>query len=164
MINCEGKVVLFDETYPMASCGHSNLTPWRTPRETDEVTLKGLLEEAVAGITDFTSAIFNIHVPPYNSTLDECPKLDWDTDPPTPIVTGGVLQSGPAGSTAARELVEERQPLLMLTGHIHEARGLVKIGRTTVINPGSEYGEGVLRGCIVTLEPGKVVGYQMTSG
>ena len=164
VINCEGKVVLFDETYPMASCGHSNPTPWRTPRETDEVTLEGLLEEAVAGITDFTSAIFNIHVPPYNSTLDECPKLDWDTDPPTPIVTGGVLQFAPAGSTAARKVVEQHQPLLMLTGHIHEARGLVKIGRTTVINPGSEYGEGVLRGCIVTLEPGKVVGYQMTSG
>ena len=52
----------------------------------------------------------------------------------------------------------------MLTGHIHEARGLVKIKRTTVVNPGSEYGEGVMRGCILTLEPGKVVGYQMTSG
>jgi len=54
--------------------------------------------------------------------------------------------------------------MLMLTGHIHESRGLVKVGRTTVINPGSEYGEGILRGCIVNLQPGKVVGYQMTSG
>jgi Icc-related predicted phosphoesterase len=63
-----------------------------------------------------------------------------------------------------RKIIDKYQPLLMLTGHIHESRGLVKLGRTTVINPGSEYGEGVLRGCIVTLEPGKVVGYQMTSG
>ena len=61
-------------------------------------------------------------------------------------------------------VVEKYQPLLLLTGHIHESRGLVKVGRTTVINPGSEYGEGILRGCIFTLEPGKVVGYQMTSG
>ncbi len=116
------------------------------------------------GIDDFTSAIFNFHVPPYDSTLDDCPKLDWTTDPPAPIVVAGVAQSAPAGSHAVRDAVERHQPLLQLCGHIHEARGLVKIKRTTVVNPGSEYGEGVLRGCILTLEPGKIVGYQMTSG
>jgi Icc-related predicted phosphoesterase len=96
--------------------------------------------------------------------LDDCPKLDWSTDPPTPVVVGGVAQSAPAGSTAVRKIVEKYQPMLMLTGHIHESRGLVKVGKTTVINPGSEYGEGILRGCIVNLQPGKVAGYQMTSG
>jgi len=63
-----------------------------------------------------------------------------------------------------RKIIEKYQPLLALTGHIHESRGLVNMGRTTVINPGSEYGEGIIRGCIITLQPGKVVGYQMTSG
>jgi Icc-related predicted phosphoesterase len=164
VINCEEKIVLLEDTYPMANCGYSNPTPWQTPRETDEATLEQLLEKAVAGVEDFTSAIFNMHVPPYDCTLDDCPKLDWSTDPPTPIVVAGVPQSAPAGSTAVRKVVEKYQPLLLLTGHIHESRGLVKVGRTTVINPGSEYGEGVLRGCIFTLEPGKVVGYQMTSG
>ena len=105
-----------------------------------------------------------MHVPPYDCTLDECPKLDWSTDPPTPVVVAGVAQTASVGSTAMRKVIEKYQPLLCLTGHIHESRGLVKLGRTTVINPGSEYGEGILRGCIVTLEPGKVVGYQMTSG
>lgn len=38
------------------------------------------------------------------------------------------------------------QPLLALHGHVHESAGNVKIGRTLCINPGSEYGEGVLRG------------------
>jgi Icc-related predicted phosphoesterase len=164
VINCEEKVVLLEDTYPMANCGFSNPTPWDTPRETDEATLEQLLEKAIVGVEDFTSAIFNMHVPPYDCTLDDCPKLDWSTDPPTPIVTAGVPQSAPAGSIAVRRVVEKYQPLLLLTGHIHESRGLVKVGRTTVINPGSEYGEGVLRGCIFTLEPGKVVGYQMTSG
>ena len=164
VINCEEKVVLLEDTYPMANCGYSNPTPWQTPRETDEATLEQLLEKAVVGVEDFTSAIFNMHVPPYDCTLDDCPKLDWSTDPPTPIVVAGVPQSAPAGSIAVRRVVEKYQPLLLLTGHIHESRGLVKLGRTTVINPGSEYGEGVLRGCIFTLEPGKVVGYQMTSG
>jgi Icc-related predicted phosphoesterase len=164
VINCEGRIVMFDDLYPMANCGHSNPTPWNTPRETDEATLEQLLEKAIQGIDDFSSAIFNVHVPPYDCTLDVCPKLDWSTDPPTPIVVGGVPQSAAAGSTAVRKVIEKYEPLLALTGHIHESRGLVKLGRTTVINPGSEYGEGIIRGCIITLEPGKVVGYQMTSG
>ncbi len=164
VVNCEERVVRVDDLYPMANCGYSNRTPWDTPREVEEEVLEEHLERAVQGIEDFTSAIFNMHVPPYDCTLDECPKLDWSTDPPTPIVIAGVAQSASVGSTAVRKVVEKYQPLLMLTGHIHESRGLVKLGRTTVINPGSEYGEGILRGCIITLEPGKVVGYQMTSG
>jgi Icc-related predicted phosphoesterase len=164
VVNCEGRMVVINDIYPMANCGYSNPTPWHTPREVDEDTLEGHLEQAVQGIDDFSNAIFNMHVPPYDCTLDECPKLDWSTDPPSPVVVAGVAQSASVGSTAVRNVVEKYQPLLMLTGHIHEARGLVKIGRTTVINPGSEYGEGILRGCIVTLAPGKVVGYQMTSG
>jgi hypothetical protein len=32
------------------------------------------------------------------------------------------------------------------------------------VNPGSEYGEGVLRGCLLNLQAGKVEGYQLTSG
>jgi uncharacterized protein len=41
---------------------------------------------------------------------------------------------------------------------------MAKLGRTTCINPGSEYAEGVLRGCIVTFVDGEVQGFQMTSG
>jgi Icc-related predicted phosphoesterase len=54
--------------------------------------------------------------------------------------------------------------MLGLHGHIHEAQGVVKIGKTTCINPGSEYGEGVLRGCLVVFADGKIEGSQMTSG
>ena len=164
VVNCEGRVVMVDDLFPMANCGYSNPTPWATPREVDEDSLEVILEEAVQGVDDFTSAIFNLHVPPYDCTLDDCPKLDWSTDPPSPIVVGGVPQSAPAGSTAVRKIIEKYKPLLALTGHIHESRGLVKLGRTTVINPGSEYGEGIIKGCIITLSPGKVVGYQMTAG
>ena len=39
-----------------------------------------------------------------------------------------------------------------------------KIGRTTAVNPGSEYGEGVLRGIIVSIAGDKVESTQMTSG
>jgi hypothetical protein len=51
-----------------------------------------------------------------------------------------------------------------LHGHIHEARGMIDYGRTPAFNPGSEYGEGVLRGLIVAIRGGEVVGHQFTSG
>jgi hypothetical protein len=38
------------------------------------------------------------------------------------------------------------------------------MGRTQCINPGSEYGEGVLRGCLITIADGKVKSFQMTAG
>jgi uncharacterized protein len=40
----------------------------------------------------------------------------------------------------------------------------VRLGRTLVINPGSDYGDGILRGCLILLEEGRVAGHQLTSG
>jgi uncharacterized protein len=54
--------------------------------------------------------------------------------------------------------------MLSLHGHIHESGGAVRIGRTLSVNPGSEYGEGVLRGCLLTLAKDEVKNYQLTAG
>jgi Icc-related predicted phosphoesterase len=43
--------------------------------------------------------------------------------------------------------------MLALHGHIHESKGVQLIGRTRVVNPGSEYAEGVLDGALVDLDP-----------
>jgi Icc-related predicted phosphoesterase len=51
-----------------------------------------------------------------------------------------------------------------LHGHIHESRSAQKVGRTMCINPGSEYGEGVLRGVIVDLSKQKLESYTFTMG
>lgn len=161
---CEGQVVAIDEFHTMASVGFSNPTPWKTPREIPDEKLGEIIEGMCAQVKDFSHCVFNFHVPPLDSTLDSCPKLDWNTDPPTPIVSGGQMVFAGAGSQAVRDAIQKHQPLLGLHGHIHESQGVAKIGRTTCINPGSEYGEGVLRGCLVTLSDGAVEGYQMTSG
>ena len=63
----------------------------------------------------------------------------------------------PVGSTAVREESRWYKPLLGLHGHIHESRGIYKLGRTVCINPGSEYAQGILRGAIVDLR-GKETG------
>jgi Icc-related predicted phosphoesterase len=163
-IPCEGKIVSIDDDHTMASVGFSNPTPWHTPREIPDEKLGEIIEDMCAQVKDFGHCIFNFHVPPIDSTLDSCPKLDWNTDPPSPIISGGQIVFAGAGSQAVRKAIETYQPMLSLHGHIHESQGMIKIGRTTSINPGSEYGEGILRGCLVTFADGKIEGYQMTSG
>jgi len=69
-----------------------------------------------------------------------------------------------AGSTAVRKAVERDQPLVGLHGHIHESRGVTKVGRTLCLNPGSEYNTGILRGAICELDGEKIKSYVLTSG
>lgn len=163
-IACEGEAVMIDDTYPMISVGFSTFTPWDTPREVSDEELGVMIEEMIAKVSEPSKSIFNFHDPPNDSTLDTCPKLDWETNPPTPIVEAGQIVMHGAGSKSVRKAIEKYQPLLGLHGHIHESQSVAKIGKTTCINPGSEYGEGVLRGCIVILSEGKIEGYQMTRG
>ena len=40
------------------------------------------------------------------------------------------------GSKALRAFVERREPALVVCGHIHEGRGVERVGRTTVVNCG----------------------------
>ncbi|MDM7911785.1 MAG: metallophosphoesterase [Methanotrichaceae archaeon] len=42
----------------------------------------------------------------------------------------------PSGSLSLRKFLEERQPDLLLCGHIHEARGIAHLGRTLGVNVG----------------------------
>jgi Icc-related predicted phosphoesterase len=148
----------------MISVGFANRTPWKTPREVDDDDLGRMIDGLADGVTDAQHAIFNLHVPPVDSTLDTCPMLDWNTNPPAQIVKGGQVVLHGAGSKAVRRAIEMHQPLLSLHGHIHESAGVVKIGRTTSVNPGSEYGEGVLRGCLLSLAKDEVKNYQLTAG
>ncbi len=163
-VACEGESVMIDDHHAMISVGFSTFTPWDTPREVSDEQLGEMIEDMVAKVPDPSKSIFNFHDPPNDSTLDTCPMLDWDTDPPTPIVEAGQIVMHGAGSKSVRKAIEKYQPLLGLHGHIHESQSVAKIGKTTCINPGSEYGEGVLRGCIVILNDGKIEGYQMTRG
>lgn len=163
-ISCENEAVMIDEDHSMISVGLSTPTPWRTPRETSEEELGKMIEEMAAKVPDMNKAIFNFHDPPKDSTLDTCPMLDWTKDPPEQIVKAGQPVLYGAGSQSVRNAIEKYQPMLGLHGHIHESQAVARIGRTVCINPGSEYGEGILRGCLVNFVEGQIQGYQMTSG
>lgn len=164
VIDCEHKHIMIDDEHLMLSTGLSNPTPWHTPREVDDEELTARIAEIVEGVDDFSRVVFNFHAPPRDSTLDTAAELDWSTDPPKVVTSGGTPVMYGAGSAAVRSAIEKYQPLLGLHGHIHESRGQTKIGRTVAINPGSEYGEGLLRGAIVTLQGDRVENVQLTSG
>jgi Icc-related predicted phosphoesterase len=147
-INADGKVLELPEDLQLLSYGWSNPTPWKTPREVPEEELYERLDELARQVDDPRRAIFMIHVPPHDSGLDEAPLLGEDL---RPTVSAGDVLRGPAGSHAVRRIIEERQPLLSIHGHIHESGGERKIGKTVCINPGSEANHGILRGYLVDI-------------
>jgi len=155
----EGQVTRLDDHHEMIASGWSNRTPWDTHREEDEDQLQVRYEAMISQLKDPRNAVFNIHVPPYKSNLDEAPELDKNL---RPKMAGQALK--PVGSVALRKAIERTQPLLGLHGHIHEGRGATRIGKTLCINPGSMYEQGTLLGAIVQLGRNKIENYVLTTG
>lgn len=162
VINPEGIVVELPGGFPMISVGYSNPTPWASPRELTEDALSQRIEQEASKLSDTRRAIFNLHVPPKETPIDQAIDLDEELRPRlragSPVIVG-------VGSSAVRRSLEDHQPMLGLHGHIHESRGKARLGRTLSLNPGSEYSEGILRGAIVTLSERKGLrGYQLVAG
>jgi len=164
VVNAEHKVLKLDDNHEMITLGEVNITPWKCPRDVSEERLKELIDEMVAQVKDVKNSVFNLHAPPAGSTLDTAYQLDASVDPPRVVTQAGQPVTTGVGSTSVRAAIEKYQPLLGLHGHIHESRSIANLGRTMCINPGSEYGEGILRGVIVNLSKDKVLSYQLTSG
>ena len=158
----EEEVVLIDEHHEMITSGWANITPWHSPREVPEEELIKKFGPMVDQVQNMENAIFNLHVPPHNTPLDLAPELDATLKPV--VKGGGGISMIHVGSTTVRQLIEQHKPLLGIHGHIHESRGFVKIGRTLCINPGSEYGEGILRGAVINLDQKGIKSYILTQG
>lgn len=154
--NCNDDVVMLGD-HEMATFCWANPTPWDTPREKPDEELAPMLEALIARVKNKEKAIFNFHVPPYGYALDLAPELTKD-------LVQAVDRKIHVGSHAVTTMLKKYQPFLSLHGHIHESRGIQKMGKTTMINPGSEYSEGVLRGVVLDIDKGKLKDYIFTSG
>lgn len=161
VVDPEERIVSIDGEHEMITLGYTNHTPWNSPREVDEDVLAGKISAMADRVSNIGSAIFNIHVPPIDTTLDQAPRVGADLKI---VVRAGSVEWVSAGSSACRDAIMKYQPMLGLHGHVHEARGVVKLGRTLCANPGSEYAEGILRGFLADLEGDKVKTYVLTSG
>lgn len=157
----EMQVHQLTDDHEILTTGWTNPTPWNTERECSEEELMDRVSTMIDKVTHMESCIFNIHVPPFNSKIDICPKLD---DEMKVVYEMGNPVTTPAGSTTVRTLIETHQPMLGLHGHIHEGRGEAQIGRTLCLNPGSVYSEGILNGVLVTLGSNGRIDHQFTQG
>src|SRR2546427_9110299 len=142
VINPEGSLVELPGGFPMISVGYSNPTPWDSPRELPEAELLELIDREAGKVPDPERAIFNFHVPPKDTPIDQAVLVDAEL---RPVIKGGAPAITGVGSSAVRAGLERYQPMLALHGHIHEARGEARPGRTTCLNPGREDNEGGLR-------------------
>jgi Icc-related predicted phosphoesterase len=149
--NHDGKVIDLGDGFELLGLGYSNMTPWNCPRDISEEELAEKIENVASNIKNMERAIFDLHVPPFDTGIDEAPELTEDMQ----MVLDPVGQPNmvPVGSTAVREAILKYQPMLGLHGHIHESSGIRKLGNTTLVNPGSEYAEGVLRGALIEVDP-----------
>ncbi|QLH75387.1 MAG: metallophosphoesterase family protein [Methanomassiliicoccales archaeon] len=93
--------------------GGSNLTMFNTPNEmTEEHIFEVLSSVMIPGCLLFT----------------HCPPLG---------INDQTISGHKGGSEAIRKIVERFKPELVLSGHIHEARGIVMKDGTTFMNPGA---------------------------
>ncbi len=161
IVNPDNRVVRIDEGTQMLSCSWTNPTPWDSPREEAEDVLLERLRRIAADLQPGLVTIFNLHCPPYGTQLDRAPELTPDLKV---VLDGGEPRIVPVGSKAVRTLIEEIQPVLSLHGHIHESKAIAKIGKTTCVNPGSAYSEGVIDGAVVELRGAKIRSCQLVTG
>lgn len=133
-LSLHGKGRLFEEI-GIIGLGGSNYTPFNTPFEFSEPELATLLAAGLSQVEGAKELILVSHAPPVKTQTDR-------------LVNGSHV-----GSTAVRTFIEQHQPLLCMTGHIHESRGEDYIGRTLVLNPGMLKDGGYIEAVI---ENGKI--------
>jgi uncharacterized protein len=145
-VECPERTLLELGPLTLASLGNANRTPWDTEREFDEDQLTVQIDDMLADLSADAKLVVNFHVPPYGSGLDTATQLDGDL---RPVIVGGRTAEIPVGSTAVLAAIDRYQPVVGLHGHIHESAGAWKRGRSMCLNPGSDYGSGVLKGALV---------------
>jgi hypothetical protein len=156
VVNPEGKNMTIMDEYEFFATGFCNMTPWKCPRDIPEEELGKKIDAMASNVKDWSRTIFHTHCPPYNTKIDNAPVLDEKFHV---VYSGGAPVYHPVGSTSIRKVIEEHQPLLTLHGHIHEGKGIERIGKTLCINPGSEYYKGILSAVLLNLEGDRIKGH-----
>jgi uncharacterized protein len=106
-----GRKVKFG-AWNLVGLGGSNQTPFHTPNELTEEQIGEVLSRA--GVNEFSIVL--CHPPPYGL---------FDS-------VGGVH----VGSKAVRAMVEQKKPILLICGHIHQYEGKEILGETLVVKLG----------------------------
>ncbi len=99
--------------------GVSAMPPWRgNMYEFTEEEIDAYLSAGYEPIRNCGRSILVSHTPPRDTGVDE-------------TRTGSAV-----GSTAVRKHVEDVEPVLVISGHVHEAAGVSRLGPSTIVNCG----------------------------
>jgi uncharacterized protein len=102
--------------------GVSAMPPWHgTMYELTEQQIAEALEQGHAQLHSSDRRVLLTHTPPHHTQLD---------------IT---RQGQHVGSNSVRQFIDRRQPALVVCGHIHEARGIDRLGATQMVNCGPAY-------------------------
>ena len=124
-ISVEGNLT-FHDGLAFAGAGGGTKFSGDTPFERDEDEILSdfsLVDASAENCVDengkWKSLVLIMHNPPKDTDCD--------------MIPGGIH----VGSQKLRDYIEKYEPLLVVTGHIHESAGISKVGGTTVVNPGA---------------------------
>ncbi len=93
-------------------------TPFKTSFEPSEEEIENGLKNAYNDVKDAETLVLVTHMPPARTRLD------------------GLYGNAHVGSEAIRKTIEEKQPTVAISAHLHELRGTDDIGKTKLINSG----------------------------
>jgi uncharacterized protein len=133
-ISVENTLVYHDGLCFAGSGGGSKFTGTTPNERTDEELLSDLdivenTEEGGGGNGSWNNLILIMHNPPKDTKCD------------------AVNPTVHVGSPLLRKFIEDKAPLAVITGHIHESAAVDKINNTVVINPGP-----LAAGCYAVME------------
>lgn len=120
VVNVHGDYYILDGVV-FIGVGGSNITPFNTPIEYSEEELWNITSNAFQKLSKEKFKGLKIlvsHTPPHNTRLD---RTHFGQH---------------VGSVSIRKVIEFFKPNLCICGHIHEARGVDKLGETVILNPG----------------------------
>jgi len=101
----------------VAGIGGGGISPFNTNIEFNEDEFTEIVDDIKREIRANLPLIVVTHLPPHNT-------VDF------------VSPGKPIGSRAIRIFAEEAKPMAIFSGHVHESRGITRIGKTIVANPG----------------------------
>lgn len=118
-VSVQGNMVFMDGLALIGAGGGTKFTGTTVNERSEDEIASDLSVVTESGDTDWNNLIMIIHNPPYNTSVDK--------------ISAGMH----VGSPRIRQIIETVQPLVVVTGHIHESYGIETMGKTLVINPGS---------------------------
>jgi hypothetical protein len=116
-VGIDGRGVLIGEA-GLFGVSASPFTPFSTPYEIPEEEILRRAEKGWEMVASARWKIFVPHAPPHGTRLDK------------------TFSGAHVGSTAVREFIIAHRPDVVISGHIHEARGTDAMGATRIVNCG----------------------------